>query len=154
MCLFGTHLLKHWSSTQKAITLSAGEAELGGVVKGATEAIGLRSLGADLDLELPIELRADSSAAIGICCRAGVGRVRHLAVGQLWIQERLREGSLRLFKILGTLNPADLCTKFLPANGISSHLRTLGLSPETGRAASAPRVSVEIQAWLRQPSKH
>ena len=28
--LYGTHLLKHWSSTQKAITLSSGEAELGG----------------------------------------------------------------------------------------------------------------------------
>ena len=124
------------------------------MVKGATEAIGLRSLAADLGLEFPLELQAYSSAAIGICCRAGVGEARHLAVGQLWIQERLREGSLRLFKILGTLNPADLCTTFLPANGISNHLRTVGLRPETGRAASAPRVSAEIQARLRQPSKH
>ena len=123
-------------------------------MKGATEAIGLRSLAADLELEVPIELRADSAAAIGICRRAGVGKVRHLAVGQLWIQERIREGSLRLFKVLGTRNPADLCTKFLPAGGISSHLRTMGLRPETGRAASAPRVSAEIQAWLHQPNQH
>ena len=31
------------------------------------------------------------AAAIGICRRTGIGRVRHLAVGQLWVQERLRE---------------------------------------------------------------
>ena len=42
--LRGGHLLKHWSTTQKAITLSSGEAELGGVVKAAAEGIGLQSL--------------------------------------------------------------------------------------------------------------
>ena len=43
----GAHLIKHWSATQKAITLSSGEAELGGVVKGAGEGLGLHSLGRD-----------------------------------------------------------------------------------------------------------
>ena len=76
-------MIKHWSATQKAITLSLGEAELGGVVKGATESFGLRSLARDLGLILVIELRADSAAAMGICRRTGIGRVRHLAVGQL-----------------------------------------------------------------------
>ena len=40
----GGHLLKHWALTQKTITLSSGEAELGGVVKAATEGIGLQAL--------------------------------------------------------------------------------------------------------------
>ncbi len=96
----GGHLIKHWSVTQKTVTLSSGEAELGGVVKGATEALGVRSLVRDLGIELAIELFADSAAAIGICRRTGVGRVRHLAVGQLWVQERLRTGELKLFKVL------------------------------------------------------
>ena len=146
--LRGKHLLKHWSSTQKAITLSSGEAELGGVVKGAAEAMGLQSLATDLGLEVSIELHADSAAAIGICRRAGIGKVRHLAVGQLWIQERLREGALRLFKVHGPANPADLYTKHLPAAGIDAHLQTVGVRLESGRAASAPQVSAEIQAWL------
>ena len=38
----GGHLIKRWSVTQKAITLSSGEAELGGVVKGAAVLCGRR----------------------------------------------------------------------------------------------------------------
>ena len=46
--------MKHWSTTQKAITLSSGEAELGGVVKAATEGIGLQSLALGLGLDLSL----------------------------------------------------------------------------------------------------
>ena len=92
--LWGGKLVKHWSTTQKAITLSSGEAELGGVVKAASEALGLQSVAEDLGV-------TDSSAAVGICRRAGIGRVRHLAVGQLWIQELVRDEVVDLFKVNG-----------------------------------------------------
>jgi hypothetical protein len=46
--LLGTHLLKHWASTQKKITLSSGEAELGAVVKSFSEVLGLQSVALDL----------------------------------------------------------------------------------------------------------
>ena len=144
----GGHLLKHWSTTQKAITLSSGEAELGGVVKAATEGIGLQSLARDLGIDLTLQLYADSSAAIGICRRTGIGKVRHLAVGQLWVQERLRAGHFSLFKVCGAANPADLLTKHLPGPTISTHLATLQLRPEQGRPASAPEVSTVIDPWL------
>ena len=104
--LRGAHLLKHWSVTQKAITLSSGEAELGGVVKGATEGLGIQAVARDLGIDLPLKLWADSSAAIGICRRTGIGRVRHLAVGQLWIQEKLREGQQKYLHIC--LSPPDI----------------------------------------------
>ena len=94
----GTHLLKHWSVTQKVVTLSSGEAELAGVVRGASEGCGLQSLAADLGVALQFSIHADSSAAIGICRRAGIGRVRHLAVSQLWVQERLRAAALRCIR--------------------------------------------------------
>ena len=144
----GGHLLKHWSTTQKAITLSSGEAELGGVVKAATEGIGLQSLARDLGIDLSLQIYADSSAAIGICRRTGIGRVRHLAVGQLWVQERLRAGHCTLYKVCGTANPADLLTKHLPGPTSSTHLATLHLCPEQGRPASAPAVSAAIDPWL------
>ena len=82
----GQHLIKHWSTTQKHVTVSSGESELGGVVKGAAEGLGAQALALDMGIEVSLPLHADSSAAIGICRRAGIGRVRHLAVGQLWIQ--------------------------------------------------------------------
>ena len=59
--LRGAHLLKHWSTTQKTITLSSGEAELCGLVKAASEGLGLQSLSQDLCLDSPLELYVDSS---------------------------------------------------------------------------------------------
>ena len=80
MALRGAHLIKHWSSTQKAVTLSSAEAEPYGFVKGTTEAFGIQAWGCDLGLDMTIRMHADSAAAIGICRRSGIGRVRHLAV--------------------------------------------------------------------------
>ncbi len=38
--LLGDHLLQHWASMQKNITLSSAEAELGAVVRGFSEVLG------------------------------------------------------------------------------------------------------------------
>ena len=106
-----------------------------------------------LEIGLPIQLHADSAAAIGICRRTGIGRVRHLAVGQLWIQERLRERALTLYMVSGPDNPADLLTKHLASAAIGAHLRALHVGPEDGRPGSSPQVSAEIQPWLTAPGK-
>ncbi len=103
--MLGTHLLKHWASTQKKIT--SGEAELGAVVRGFSEALGLQSVARDFGVELDPEVHADSSAAIGICRRCGIGKIRHLAVAQLWVQDLVRAKECRLHKVLGTQSPAD-----------------------------------------------
>ena len=140
-CLqIGRHLIKHWSSTQKTIALSSGEAELAGIVKGCAEGLGMISIAQDLGIQVGLEVYTDSSAAIGICRRTGVGRVRHLAVGQLWVQERVREGELKLHKHPGLENPADVLTKHLPKSECEGHVQRLSLSFEDGRAESAPTI--------------
>ena len=88
-------------------------------------------------------MHADSAAAIGICRRSGIGRVRHLAVGQLWVQEGLRRGDFTLFKVRGDQNPADVLTKSVPREVLDRHLRTLGLQRTEGRAASAPQAQLQ-----------
>ena len=141
-CAFrGSHLVKHWSTTQKAITLSSGEAELAGVVKGASEGLGLQSLGRDLGVELGLRVFADSTAAVGICRRCGIGNVRHLAVGQLWVQERLRCGDFELYKVAGTANPADALTKHLARDVLDRHLAAMAVRRLSGRAASVPHLA-------------
>ena len=137
--LRGTHLIKHWSSTQKVVTLSSGEAELTGSVKGAEEALGIGSLSADLGSDSPLIIYADSSAAIGICKRSGIGKVRHLAVGQLWVQERLKTKDFELFKVLGTENPADMMTKHVPRETLDTHMTFTDLHRPAGRATTAPQ---------------
>ena len=121
--------------------MSSGEAELAGIVKGSAEALGLRSLGSDLGVQLNIEIFADSSAAIGICRRTGIGKVRHLATGQLWVQERLRVGDMRLFKVLGTENPADMLTKPVPRDDMNRYFEIVSLGFSRGRAETAPHVA-------------
>jgi hypothetical protein len=138
----GSHLIKHWSSTQKAVTLSSGEAELCGIVKGTAEALGIQSLGRDLGIEMSVSIHTDSSAAVGICRRSGIGKVRHLAVGQLWVQEGLRRGDFKLFKVAGAENPADLLTKYLPRESIDKHLKTMRMASASGRAETAPRAQL------------
>ena len=146
--LLGRHCLKHWSVTQKTVTLSSGEAELAGCVKAAAEGLGLQALLHDLGVEVHLQLWSDSAAAIGIAKRSGIGRIRHLAVALLWIQERLRSGDFELFKVAGETNPADLFTKALSRQSVDKHLTELDMHFEAGRAPSAPEVSSHMAPFL------
>ena len=127
-------MIKLWSSTQRAVTLSSAEAQLYGLVKGTTEALCIQSWGRDLGLEMKVRMHADSAAAIGMCHRRGIGRVRHLEVGQLWVREGLRRGDFELYKVLGSQNPADILTKAVSRDDLDRHLRTLGVARAEGRA--------------------
>ena len=92
--LHGSHLVKHWSTTQKTLALSLGEAELYGVVKGASEALGLQSLAADLGISVPVHVKTDSTAAVGICNRTGIGKVRHLAMASFGCKRESAVGTV------------------------------------------------------------
>ena len=132
-------MVKHWSSTQKAVTLSSAEAELAGIVKGSTDGLGLRSLAADLVWTSALKVFTDPSAAIGIRKRIGIGKVRHLATGQLWVQDRIRLKDFELFKVAGNDNPADMLTEHLARDVLDKHLTFAGMERKSGRADSAPQ---------------
>ncbi len=74
---------------------------------------GFQSLMADLGRDPPLGVWTDSSAAIGICTRQGLGKMRHIDTHLLWIQQAVRSGRVDLRKVLGEENPADLFTKHL-----------------------------------------
>ena len=95
--MIGDHLIKAWSSTQPGIALSSGEAEVVGVTRAAAIALGFRSLLGDLGQKaLNGRVWTDSSAAIGICKRQGLGKLRHLDTQMLWVQQRVRHNDLDL----------------------------------------------------------
>jgi len=134
----GSHLLKHWSTTQTTVALSSAEAELTGICRGAAQSLGLQSLARDLGLEFEIKLFTDATAAIGIARRRGLGKVRHLATADLWIQDRLRRKDFSLDKVPGADNPSDMLTKHVDRALLERHMARLGLRYEAGRADSAP----------------
>ncbi len=137
--MLGQHTMKHWSSTQTSTALSSGEAEFAGVIRGAGQGLGYQSLLKDLGITAPLRVWTDSSAAIGICSRQGLGKMRHLDTHTLWIQQAVRSGRVDLRKILGEENPADLLTKHSLSRTKLEYLVSLfGCRHLDGRAASAP----------------
>ena len=140
--MLGKCCIRSYSKTQNTIAQSSAESELIGTVKAATEALGIISLGKDLGIYLQARLHVDASAAIGILDRRGVGRVRHLDVGMLWMQEQRLRRVLDLQKVLGTANPADLMTKHLGQDAMNRYCETIGLKFLGGRADKAVELNV------------
>jgi hypothetical protein len=137
--MLGTHLVKSWSSTQASISLSSGEAEFYGVVKASGVSLGYQALLRDVGLALPIRVWTDSTATIGICGRQGLGKLRHVDTQCLWIQQRVRDGSVELCKVKGEENPADLFTKHLTSRDrIYKLLDLCGCKYRGGRPEAAP----------------
>ena len=64
--MWGSHLIKSWSSTQSVVALSSGEAEYYGMVKGGSVALGLQSVLKDFNIDCSITVKSDASAAIAI----------------------------------------------------------------------------------------
>jgi len=137
--MLGSHALKTWSSTQSSVALSSGEAEFNGVIRAAGTGLGYQSLLEDLGLKVPLRVWTDSSAAVGICSRQGLGKLRHLDTHMLWVQQAVRSRRIDLRKIAGEENPADLFTKHLVSKDkVAQLVELLGCRYMSGRAASAP----------------
>ena len=137
----GGHYIKGWSSTQSSITLSSAEAELTAMTKAVAETLGIINIAKDLGADLRGVVYADSSAALAIADRKGSGKLRHINVKMLWVQEREQRGDVELRKIHGLVNPADLMTKYMNAVRMGELMRRLGQHARQGRA----RMGLETQ---------
>ena len=79
---------------------------------------------------------ADSSAALAIANRKGAGKLRHINVSSLWIQEKKDLHDLEIRKVLGTENPADMMTKHLLREPLDKCMKELNQWRMSGRAKS------------------
>ena len=95
----------------------------------------------DLGLQLTVTVHADASAAIGIAQRRGVGKVRHIEVHQLWLQDRVSRGDIRIRKVDGNKNPADALTKHVEGNKVCTHMDLVHLHASGGRHQLAPQLA-------------
>merc|ERR1712127_598037 len=103
----GSHTISWWCKLQSNVALSSCEAELNAALKWAVEGLNVQRLAASLGDELSLELRTDASAARGVILRQGFGKVRHLQVKHLWLQENVAAGELSITKIPRAENCAD-----------------------------------------------
>ena len=133
LCL-GSHCLRTYSVTQKAVSLSSAEAELMALVKATSEAIGIQQLAASWGLTLDIGVHVDSSAALAVTARKGNGKLRHVRIGHLWVQELAEAEVVRFAKVHGVANPADLMTKHLAGQRSTELASALAQQPRAGHA--------------------
>ena len=89
---------------------------------------------------------ADASAALGIIGRTGLGKLRHIDTSYLWLQQESIKKKLKMNKVKGTENPADMNTKGLSGDEITKYIRMLNMGYQEGRANLAP----EVQQLLQQ----
>ena len=131
--MFGSHCVKTYTSTQDRVALSSGEAKFYGIVKVGSHGLGMVGLCRDLGLTVSLRINSDSSAATSIVSRKGVGKVRHLDVRELWLQERVSRGDMVLRKIPGVENLVDALTKHVPRSCLDKRLAGIGVGRVPGR---------------------
>ena len=91
----------------------------------------------EFGIKLGISVRSDSKGAIGIAKRRGLGKVRHIDVHQLWIQQKVSDGIIQVVKVPGVNNLADAMTKFVSAESMISHVQGTYQGLRSGRHASS-----------------
>ena len=82
--------------------------------------------------------RVSCSAELGIAHRDGLGcRCRHIKVQYLWIQSKIKEGDLKLQKVLGTSNVADDTTKAVDRWALDKYMAAMNFTLTLGGADKA-----------------
>ena len=112
---------------QPVISKSSGEAEFYQVSTGGSEGLYWKRVLCFVGFEMPMRIFCDSSAARGIAQRLGVGKVRHLAVTTLWIQECVHNKEFSVLAIHTSKNPEDILTKCVPRNVLTKMLGLIGM---------------------------
>ena len=84
-----------------------------------------------------IDVLSDSSAARGMCQRHGTGKVRHLDMRFMWIQQVIRDKEVLLKAVPTDDNLSDMGTKNLPSDKLEKFKLLIGLA------------SLGAQGWRR-----
>ena len=101
--------------TQGTLALSSGDPELYAIGQGVSEALFVRSmlLESKLAKKVSVIAHTDSTAGKSMATRFGTGKkTKHVELRFLYVQ-LVQMGLLRMAKIEGTRNPADLMTKYV-----------------------------------------
>ena len=140
----------HWSRTAQ----STCEAELMAINTGASEAKLVQSVLQELGVQAAVRVESVLSSAVMVTARRGFGRLRHVRVRQLWLQEETRAGRIVVEHISGDSNVADLQTKALPTALFRTLVEQMGVCFEKNEMAMIERKKWNELRWTgRWPMK-
>ena len=125
----GGNTLGTWSKTQATVALSSGEAEFVALHQGLLEGLAMRSLMKELfGRDFKIILHTDSTAARAMAMRSGPGKVKHIDLKMMFIQELIAKKLVEVRKINTLVNCADLLTKAVDETTLTRLLWDVGVS--------------------------
>lgn len=141
----GTHCIDHAAVRQATIALSSGEAEFGAIVKAAAGGLETVSILNEVNVKTKLRMRSDSAAARGILHRRGVGRLRHLDIKDLWVQEKVQNGNMTVDKVDTNENRGDIGTKALDGSKLTYLLSLTSLKRRTDWRAGGLVAALMLQ---------
>ncbi|CAK0891517.1 unnamed protein product [Prorocentrum cordatum] len=124
---FGNRTWECHSASQATQALSSGESEFYALGSVAAQGLQMKFFLDEVGIEVRLVVASDSAAAPGMAPRHGVGKVRHLELRHLWIQERLRLHMFELVKEDARKMVADVLTKYVNKESMATHLHELNL---------------------------
>ena len=89
--------------------------------------LGIEHLFREFGMNLSVWSCCDSSAARGVLTRLGTGKLRHLELKHLWVQEVVARKEVEIHWISRQRNPADVLTHQSSLAEFRRCLRQLGL---------------------------
>ena len=81
-----------------------------------------------------MKVLVDSNAALGVVNRKGNGKLIHVKIGHLWIQQLAEDGRSEFAKVGTRDNPADLGTKNLAKSAVEKHMSRINQHISNDRA--------------------
>ena len=120
------------------VALSSCEAELNSAIKGACEMLAARTLMTEWGHEPECLMKGDSSACRGVLLREGLGKLKHISVKQLWVQEAVQSGQVAFEKIPRNINASDLLTHHWGTDAFA-HFNRLGFITLPGTGGDGQR---------------
>ena len=87
-------------------------------------------------MEMGIDTNGIST--VGLQERTGLGKVRHIEVCQLWLQDKVRRGHIKVMQVGTHANVADALTKYVSREIMSSHMHNTNQYFVSGRHELAP----------------
>ena len=117
------------SRTQQPVALSSGQAELHWW--WCSYSLHVHGLVTESSWKANICVLTGSTAGKSTAGRFGTSRTtKHVELRYSYVQERVQSGLIRLRRVLGTLNLADILTKYAGKDTLSRRLGTFGLIPK------------------------
>ena len=111
------------------VATHSGEAEFYAVTKSASRTLGAVAMAAGMAKVVKPRVREDATASKASASRRGVGRVSHLHVQVLWVQEAVARRELTVARVPGFETPCRIGHETVGLEGDVRGLRDLSQRP-------------------------